>query len=279
MTVCIWCKMPTHDEPEEHILPHGLVGEARFTASGRGTEEICLVLKDDEVCEDCNVKRLNPLDAYLQKQLGFFKIFLNRTGTKRGRPAKIEKPGIFGIHCPDGPHIHLSGERKPIIVEDGIVVQPAKNHPDSVRLTEVKTIGSMAEAKFNFGMRITSKWFFRALHKIAFEMLCFQQGVNFVLDSRFDAIRDYVLRGQGSREMFMTSQLFAGQWEKPGVAMHLMRGTSDWLVELRIGPWFFIDLSPENSFPGGTADQLLALGLVRLCDRAGVIKAVEASTV
>ena len=265
MGTCIWCKEPTDNEPDEHILPEGLVGEARFAVVG-ANDDVLLVLKDDEVCLDCNVKRLNPLDTYLQKQLGIFKVFLNRTGNKRGRPAKIEKPGIFGIHRSDGPHIYLNAEKKRIVTEDGIVIQPTQNHPDAVHLTAVKKTGTTVEANFTFNMRLDSKPFRRALYKIGFEMLCFQQGTEVVLDPRFDPIRDYVLRARGSRDIFASQSLNGGEWERPGVTMHKIAGTPDWIAELRLGPMFFVDLGPDGGFTGGTGTQLEEKRFRRLSD-------------
>jgi len=192
MANCIWCKSPTDDEPEEHILPEGLVGEARFTVARVSTASVRLVLKNGQVCRHCNVKRLAPLDGCLQKQLGIFKVFLNRTGTKHSKAAKVEKPGIYAVHRSDGPHIHLNAERKKIVTQDGIVMQPPQKHPEAARVTGFQKIGPVAELKFTITIRF-GKWFFRALYKIAFEMLCFQEGAEFTLDPRFDPIRDYVL--------------------------------------------------------------------------------------
>jgi len=271
MANCIWCKGPTHHEPEEHILPEGLVGEARFTVGRATTAIVRLVLENDQVCRQCNLKRLAPLDGYLQKQLGIFKVFLNRTGTKHGKAAKVEKPGIYAVHRSNGPHIHLSSENKKIVTQDGIVIQPPQNHPEAARVTGFQKIGPVAELQFTVPIRF-GKWFFRALHKIAFEMLCFQEGVEFVLNPQFNPIRDYVLRGRGSREIFMSRELNTGEWGMPSVTMHKISGEADWIAELRLGPVFFVDLSPDGVYGAGIEKELEEKGFMRVSEKVGIAK-------
>jgi hypothetical protein len=105
-TNCILCRAPTSGEPEEHIAPEGLIGDLEFGSSDptRPTAER-LVLSDDEVCKKCNTERTSRLDEHLQKQLAFIKPFLNRVGTKRGRPATTILPGFYARGTSSGPEV------------------------------------------------------------------------------------------------------------------------------------------------------------------------------
>jgi hypothetical protein len=197
----IFCKNPTDAEPIEHIVAEGLIGHQQFQVAGYGLQperELYLVLEEDQVCGACNRGPLAALDEYLQKQFGFLKVLWNPKGTKSGKPAKAERPGLYAIHRPDGPLIAINAEAKKVFAGDGVVIQPSKGHPESVRLESLDVNGRLASISFSQPMRM-NKRFIRGLHKIAFELLCLQQGWEYVVDSRFDPIREYIIHGKGNR--------------------------------------------------------------------------------
>src|SRR4051812_29914502 len=95
-TPCIFCRSESAKRSEEHILPEGLVGDQDFTETNLlgSTRQLRFVLDNGEVCEPCNIRLGSTIDAMLQKQLGILKVMWNAKGTKRGKAASFEKPGL-----------------------------------------------------------------------------------------------------------------------------------------------------------------------------------------
>jgi hypothetical protein len=118
---CIFCRIETKNEPIENIALESLFGHQPFVdcaGAVQSEDEIYLVLDKDQVCGECN-RILKDLDEYLQKQLGVLKVFWNGKGTKRGRPAKAERPGLDAVRRPDGPYIALNASTKKALTGDG----------------------------------------------------------------------------------------------------------------------------------------------------------------
>jgi hypothetical protein len=88
----------------------------------------------------------------------------------------------------------------------------------------------------------------RALHKIAFELLCFQMGTDLVLDPVYNPLRHYILYGQGNREMILTSSAKPGDWERPHFGLQYNPSWPGWLCTIRLASTFYIDLTPGNVF-------------------------------
>lgn len=265
---CIFCMNPTANEPVEHIAPEGLIGHQQFQVSSQLDREVYLVLDKDQVCGRCNRGPLKDLDEYLQKQFGLLKVLWNSEGTKSGKPAKAERPGLFAVRRPDGPYVGINAETKKVMTDDGVIIQPTRSHPQAVRLEKLEARDNIAKVRFSQPMRM-NKRFIRGLHKIAFELLCFQEGLEYVLNSRFDPIREYVLYGKGSRDIVFSIDP-VGTWEKPFFRMHAVPGTQDWVAELNLGAAFFIDLSPGNDlYKRANVDELKASNLLRWSDKEG----------
>ena len=242
MTNCILCRALTNGEPEEHIVPEGLIGDLEFVSSDptRPAAER-LVLSDDEVCKKCNTERTSRLDEHLQKQLAFIKPFLNRVGTKRGRPATTILPGFYARGRSHGPEVVFNAADIPINQGDDII-PPANGKPRAVNSSFDESSGTI---RVSSRMKFTKR-FIRALHKIAFELLCKHEGAEYVLRERFDALRGYILRGTGVRWVAVLRGNVAepNMW-KPGFQLERHRD-DNWVVEVKLGGVYRIDLSPDS---------------------------------
>jgi len=242
VTNCILCRAPTSGEPEEHIAPEGLIGDLEFVSSdpARPAAER-LVLSEDEVCKKCNTKHTARLDEHLQKQLAFIKPFLNRLGTKRGRPATATLPGFYARGRSNGPQLVFNAAD--IAINQGEnVIRPSKGQAGAV--TSSFDEGS-ATIRVSYSMKFT-KTFIRALHKIAFELLCKHKGPDYVLHERFDGLRGYILRGKGDRWVaVLRGDVAAPAMWQPGFQLHPDRN-DNWIVEVKLGSVYRIDLSHDS---------------------------------
>ena len=262
---CILCKEPTtSSEPEEHIIEEGFVGHVEFVieSSGGSVSTDHLTLRNGEVCGRCN-NAVAPLGEHLQKQLGVYKVLFNSIGTKSGKSAKFERPGFYMYREGDHVHMVINAEPHPITAPDGHVVQPAKDHPEGIRSTGFEHEGDLARTGFNQPMRFNKK-FSRALHKIAFELLCHQEGRNHVLDSRYDPLREYVLRGRGSRAIAMATKAEIGPHVQPKIHLVAVPERDAWICELGLGMTFIVDLSPDNFVAQAADPEMLERAGMRL---------------
>lgn len=246
---CIFCLSETYREPIEHIAPEGLVGHQPFQVtygSIIAEPRKYLVLDNDEVCRRCNNK-LGKLDENLQNQLGFLRTYWNPVGTKSGKATTAQRPGMFAERRSDGPHIHVNAENYDVRTLDGVHIQPAGTHEMAVRVKDFKIEGTLARVTIEQPVRM-NKRFVRALHKIGFELLCLQNGAEFVLDQKYDPLREYILHGRGNREILMTRSSPEGSWEKSLFNLRHDPSWPGWLAIIRLGGDFFVDLSPANDF-------------------------------
>ena len=268
---CIFCLIDTGLEPVEHIVSEGLVGHQPFEVkigSIIAEPRRYLLLEKGEVCACCNNK-LGRLDAYLQAQLGFLRTYYNPVGTKSGKAASAHRPGMYSQHRADGPHIFLNTGDRPITAPDGTRIAPAGSDQLAVRVKDFKIEGSLATMTIQQPIRF-SKRFVRALHKIAFELLCFQEGADFVLDLQYGPIRRYILKGQGSRVIVLTRSAPAGTWEKPHFGLYHDLAWPGWLAIIRLAATFYIDLSPDNRFFAKVSPvELMANNMMKWSDQDG----------
>jgi hypothetical protein len=249
VTNCIFCQSPTKNEPKEHIVPEGLVGDQSFEVTCGSIVTPAprkLVLENDEVCGRCNA-RLGKLDSYLIIQCGFLRALWNRVGTKSGRFATAARPGMYARRTPSGPELFLNPGNRPVMMADGVRVMPASAHELAVRVERLDIQDRHARLVLRQPVRL-NKRFMRAIHKIAFELLCLEKGPELVLSPEFDPLRDYILRGQGSRILIVTTSAPVGGWETPIFGLKYQPGWPGWLATVRLGMTFLIDLSPANDF-------------------------------
>lgn len=251
-------------------MPEGLIGHAPFNirpAAGPSGPPTFLVLDGGEVCKRCNTGTLSRLDEHLQESFGFLKVIWNSTGTKKGKPASILRPGAFATRRGSGHHLVLNNEQHPITTPEGQVVQPSDGSPRAIRIRNLRVTGEQVEATFTQDSRF-DKRFMRGLHKVAFELLCLQKGHHFVLDPTLDWVRDYVLRGRGTRVMGFP--ITARMQMPPRIAFTLefVQSIPGWLATLTLGPTFFLDLTIDNRIVlSGTRESWQAEGLLRWTDR------------
>jgi len=267
----MFCRATTQREPVEHIVPEGLVGHQPFQV-GFGSiiaePRKYLLLDHDEVCRRCNHK-LGRLDGYLQDQLGFLRTYWNPVGTKSGQPASARRPGMFAEHKADGPHVSLNMEDHPIVTPDGVRIPAAGSNEMAVRVKDFKVEGRFATLTIQQPTRMNKK-FVRALHKIAFELLCLNRGPDFVLHHKYDPIREYILHGRGAREMVLTCSAEIGSWEQPHFGLRHDPSWPGWLAIIRLGATFYIDLSPTNAFfAKASPAELIANNMMKWSDKDG----------
>lgn len=252
-------------------MPQGLVGHQPFQVSFGSIiadPRKYLVLDHDEVCRRCNHK-LGGLDDYLQDQLGFLRTYFNPVGTKSGQPVSAARKGMFAVRKADGPHVSLNMENVAVVTPDGARIGPAGTDEMAVRVIDFKVEGRMAEMTIRQPTRM-NKRFVRALHKIGFELLCLNRGPDFVLNKKFDPLREYILHGRGSREMVMTCSAEEGSWEEPHFALRHDPTWPGWLAVIRLGATFYIDLSPANEFfAKADVAQLEANNMMKWSDQDG----------
>jgi len=265
---CIFCGTKTYREPREHIIPEGLVGHQPFEikfGSIIADPKRLLLLDHDEVCRRCN-NRLGALDSYLMQQVGFLRTYWNPIGTKKGKRATAQRAGMYAEVRADGPHVALNMETHAIVTPEGVRIAPAGSDQLAVRVKDFKVNGCIATMTIQQPVRM-DKRFMRALHKAAFELLCFQKGAELVLDTAYDPIRRYILRGQGNRQMVLTRSAEAGGWERPHFGLQHVPG---WLGIIRLASTFYIDLSPGNVFfAKASQSELMANNMIKWSDRNG----------
>jgi hypothetical protein len=253
MARCIFCRTETRSEPVEHIVPHGLVGDVSFTIrrNDGSTRRRSLILARNQVCGVCNLAN-GRLDDYLQRQLGLVKALMPSGPRRTGKPPRAERPGMLAVRQSSGLQLTLNASNKPLRSPDGTIVPPAGHHPMAARLTSFDPNAEPWTMSISHDMRM-NKRFVRALHKIAFELLCLKKGARFVLDDRFDTIREYVRFGRGSREALLVS----AAPELPiraQLAVIYLRPVRAWLVRCSVGLQFLIDLTGDNRLVLGFGD-------------------------
>lgn len=271
-TRCIFCGKATYGEPVEHIVPEGLIGEPDVTeSSGHGDAVVTkLTLCDDEVCQACNHGPLAKLDSYLQKQLGLFKILLNRHGTKRGAPASVVRPGLYGHNKAGAVYFAVNAESAPITLASGAIVHPNKDHPEGVSLNDL-TVDPSGAASFKISQPTRmNRRFCRALYKIGFETLCKAKGPEHVLAQEFDQVREYILRGSGERLIAFPKGVDASLLGRFNIQLVMVPEASGWLAEVALGVPFYLDLTSSSSILGANKRAgLAAEGFVLWSDAHG----------
>lgn len=280
MTRCIFCLEPTDDEPVEHIIPESLMGgdwvSCERPQDSGDASNIRFVLDRDEVCADCNHHALHDLDDYLQEKLGFVKFQLNRGRTKSGKPVRVNQKGLYATQGPEGRHVVLNASNRSVTAPDGTIVPPADDRPGMIAIKGLVQKGREVKFDFEFGVPV-NKTFIRALHKIAFEALCFvtrESDTGHVLNSRYDAIREYVRYGRGHRSILMShAPIEEGDERLHRILLHIIQvhPQETYLCDLGLMFRYLIDLAPENEYVLGLdADTIGQQGWERASDSEGI---------
>lgn len=187
---CIWCKNTVVEKVVEHIIPEPLGCPEDF------------LLQNKEICGRCN-NNLGHLDQALIDEFDIF-AFKNGIPRKKGKKPIINNRGnMVGKYIYDEKVIFLNMDNTPFLTQFGDKVSSYGNSKRAVNAS-LSSDGSIAKVNFKLNC-FSSPKFFRALHKIAFESLVFSVGVEEGLNPRYDSIREYVLHGQGTREVLFTT--------------------------------------------------------------------------
>ncbi len=249
MTHCILCRKPTSDEPEEHIVPESLIGDLQFNFGDVRPKDARLVLSNDEVCERCNIDVTSRLDEHLQKQLAVVKPFLNRVGTKRGRSATTILPGYYARGGTTGPQLLFNATGAAINYRE-VSIPPSELQRKGV---ESSFDPEAAAIHLRYSMKFTKR-FLRGLHKIAFELLCKHKGADYVLHERFDGLREYVLRGKGTRWIAtQRGNIASPEMFVPKLRLEPFLNDDNWIAGINLGGWYVVDLCPESDAMRGLA--------------------------
>jgi hypothetical protein len=157
-----------------------------------------LVLANREVCVECN-SDLSALDQCLQDELGFLRVIWNTTGTKRGRVVTAIRPGLYAARRGEAIELAIDAEGWPAKASDGTPVPRARGQRNAIEVTE-RTEGGIKIFRVSQPVHITKR-FIRALHKIAFELVAYENGFDAVLHSSLNPLRRYIRFGEGRRSV------------------------------------------------------------------------------
>jgi len=186
---CIWCLGPARGDHQEHIIPEAIGCPDGF------------VLPGTVVCQKCN-NGLAHLDQAVADEFDFL-VFMAGVPRKKGRPPVIKNRGnaIASVES-TGPTYTFNMEKYAVTAHDGSTVAPYRGTQRNIRASFSKE-GDFATVSFNLAFGSNPK-FVRGLTKIAFSSLAYFLGASLARDSRFGAIRDFVLTGNGKRHVLLS---------------------------------------------------------------------------
>jgi hypothetical protein len=184
---CIWCLNPAGDIANEHIIPESMGGP--------------FVLPGTVVCGSCNAK-LSRLDRAVSDPFDFMTFHAGVLG-KRGRMKKVNSRGnIVAEHRKDGSVIRVNSGRRTVTTPDGQTLSGAGQSPRNVMSTMTKLDDGFVKGNLSIPF-FFDRMATRGILKIALEAVAFQLGDEFVLQPKFNAVRDYVLGDIGNRSALM----------------------------------------------------------------------------
>lgn len=187
--VCVWC-LKEGRKSKEHIVPEVLGCPTGF------------VLNRGEVCADCNSTVLSSLDGVLGESFDFLRVWARVPGKKQKPPRMTGRTNLRASVTRRG-HVdlHLNLEQHAVQTDAFGAIPPASgSHRDVAGSFE--RIGALARTQMNFTIGGHPD-FSRAIHKVAFEWLVRLTSWEQALESRFNPVREYVVRGLGQREVLV----------------------------------------------------------------------------
>lgn len=145
---------------------------------------------------------LSPLDGILGESFDFLRVSARVPGKKGKIPKITGRTNLRSLLTRKGHlELHLNLEPHAINTDCFGAIPPASgSHRDVIGSFE--RIGPFAHTQMNFKLGGHPD-FSRALHKVAFEWLVKLSSWEQVLEPRFNAVRDYVVRGVGHREIII----------------------------------------------------------------------------
>jgi len=228
---CIWCLGPASGGHDEHIIPEALGCPDGF------------ILPGDVVCRSCN-NGLAHLDQAVADEFDFFS-FGAGIPRKRGRAPAIKSRGnAIATIEPTGPTYSFNMESYPVTAHDGTTLAPFKGGQRNIRVNCSKG-GQEATLSFNISIGDNPK-FIRGLTKIALSSLAYFVGASVARSSRFDAIREFVIKGKGVRYV-MVKAPESNEYSNCAWVPYLSE-SGDYVCIFRIAVCeFVVDLGPTQS--------------------------------
>lgn len=230
--ICIWCLETNADKRVEHIIPEPL---------GCPPE---LEWKEGAVCGRCN-NGLGHLDQAVIHDLDF-QAFMAGIPRKRGRPPAIDSRGnVRGTLEPSGPTLTINMDRGDIKAHDGSRLAGYRGGNRDIK-GEFERSGALAEISFKVPLGKNLK-FVRGITKIAFTLLAHRIGADQVLESHFDAVRRYVLGGEGVRHIVVSAD--GDTQYRHEVTSFTFKKSGEHAIAVRLGvPEFLVEFSSEDRF-------------------------------
>lgn len=231
---CIWCRNKSGEHSVEHIIPDAIGCPEDF------------VLKNGEVCKDCN----NKLAVLDRAVLNEFEIhaFMAGVPRKRNRPPTISSRGnLVGKYILGEKTIFINMEKYPVKGVDGTHIAPFGKSSRNVK-AKFKKEGLNAKISFQTSFSYDER-FVQGIYKIAFESMAYFLGYKALLSDKYNRIREFVLFGKNERKVLV----FPAQDKQyqNEVKSRYSPTQNGYMIEMRLGNvCFIVDLSPEMTiFP------------------------------
>lgn len=228
MTYCIWCQQPSKTKAKEHIIPEALGCPDGFW------------LTNGEVCKSCN-NGLAHLDQAVVDDFDILR-FMYRIPRKKNRLPEVSNRGnVLTRFNKSEPIFFINMAPSPIVIE-GNYIGPYGKSKRNIKGT-FKVRESSACMSFSSTIGENPK-FARGIVKIALSSLVYFINANEVLQSKYNRIRDFVIRNEGDRKVIMgkandlkyRNQVWPPYKNKDG----------NFCIIMRIGALeFIVDLSPD----------------------------------
>lgn len=203
------------------------------------------MLRDGIVCRRCN-NGLGHLDQAVIDDLDF-PAFMAGIPRKKGRPPAILSRGnVLGTVEVTGPTLSFNMDPTATMAHDGSRLAGYRGSRRNVR-AELNRSGDLAEVKFDVPFGENPK-FIRGVTKIAFSIVAHRIGHEYLLDPRFNAVRRFVVNGEGTRHIVVTSDGDAKYRHE--ITPLTFKETGEQAVIFRLGVVeFLVEFSAEDRFP------------------------------
>ena len=277
---CIYCLLTKAGQPKAkaHIFPESIFGDH---------EE--LFLTEEAVCLDCN-QGFSHAESAFKDSLGMIPLMVGPGRNKKGRPTKVNVPGINAVRDPRDPRVSINLGRQPWITSDGRHVRPALKKGERIEFTRQ---GQRPDGLHTF--RITQQMrlnypLVRILTKIGFETICLHRGSDYCADPRWHRIRGFIVRGEGRRVFAIRNETEMpvrpdGSVSIPVrvslVPIEVQIGrlwVEEWIALITIGMTFMLDMTLESLLLPALFDGPLREGrefiTIHMCEGKGTRLAV-----
>lgn len=189
MKECIFCRRVLREAvPEEHPFARSLVGP------DDPNESRPFILRG-HVCKECNTQELANLDKTLTKAFDFHRLVYG-VPDKKGRSPEIRRGNVKSAHVGKNAYIFVNRTGEDIctpFAQKLYAYDPGRNR--SV-LPEIIINGDKTWLKFHIVIRGDKPVdIVRAIYKIAFEFISFNNGQSYVLRSEFNPVREFIRYG------------------------------------------------------------------------------------